>query len=323
MKRLIWFCILVAISWLAWKYYPEIEHRARERTGPQAVPPAEKSQPAAVTPATPSVPAPSAVVATKPVAPTERFDPEIERRYPMPEFQPIEALVGNWLAVPATAFPRQVVIHAPVSMTVAGGLGTAKLEAGAKVVALGAQDGMLSIAPAIDSPVRGQIAIDQTNFKQVMNDVYEKFKQRKRDEVLAHRRSAQSSKAAAPVASSVPGLPELLDPPGEDPPAGVLAKIGPRPAQEPDLTIPIMIASINERQAAAARHKRQSEPKLSDIKGWGRVRYRDFDGEPYWSAGVRYTAKTIFGEFPAEAVALMRHGKVVKWVYAGTGEPVF
>jgi hypothetical protein len=37
---------------------------------------------------------------------------------------------------------------------------------------------------------------------------------------------------------------------------------------------------------------------------------------------VRYTARTIFGEFPAEALALLRHGKVVKWVYAGTGEPL-
>jgi hypothetical protein len=324
MKRVIWFLILVAVAYFAWKYYPEVERMARERAGTQSVPPPAETQPASKSTATPTVaPARSTAATTKPAAPAEAFDPEIERRYPMPEFKPIEALVGNWLAIPPSAFPRQVILQAPVSMVVAGGVGTARLDAGSKVLALGAHDGRLAIAPAIDSPVRGQVAIDQTNYKQVINDEYDRVKERKREEVLALRRTAQGSKVSVSEPPSVPGLPALLDAPGEEPPAAVLAKIGPRPAQDPDRTVPIVVASINERQLAAARNKRESEPKVSEIKSWGRVHYRDFEGQPYWAATVRYTARTIFGEFPAEAVALIRRGKVEKWVYAGTGEPVF
>ena len=105
---------------------------------------------------------------------------------------------------------------------------------------------------------------------------------------------------------------------GAAPPPAVLAKIGPRPAQNTDLTVPAVQASIAERQRA----KKNAEPPTGVPLGWSPLHLREVEGEPYWATSVRYTAKTIFGEFPTEAVALIRHGKVVKWIYAGTGEPL-
>ena len=105
---------------------------------------------------------------------------------------------------------------------------------------------------------------------------------------------------------------------GPPPPAAILAKIGPRPAQHEDMSVPVVEASIAERQ----KTKKHAEPPAGVALGWGAVRFREIEGEPYWVAAVRYKARTIFGEFPTEALALIRHGKVVKWVYAGTGEPL-
>jgi hypothetical protein len=333
MKRFIWFLILVAVTYAAWKYYPEIERLARERTGADIARKEPSAEPAPKLTA-PAEGAPKPDAAISPL--DAGFDPEIVRRYPMPVFKPIEALVGDWKAIPRTAFPRQVTIKQPLDLKLSGGIGNARLEAGTKVVALAAENGSLSLAPALDSPLQGELAIDQTDFKTVLAGVYERFKARKRDDVLALRRNAQESRTTvtstrpagnpstkSPAGSSNSSLPELLDGKSADPSPQVLASIGPRPPQNADGTVPAMITSINERQAAAARKQRESEPKLADIKSWTRLRVQDFEGEPYWASSVRYTARTIFGEFPAEALALIRQGKVVKWVYAGTGEPVF
>ncbi|MGI8604811.1 MAG: hypothetical protein ACR2OZ_17720 [Verrucomicrobiales bacterium] len=324
MKRIAWFLILVIVAFLAWKYYPLIEKRARERTSTRLIPQAEQppeSRGKPAEPAAPPIPARQALPQSSAVpSPVETFASDIEQRYPMPEFKPLEVVVGNWRAVPPTAFPRQVAVKVPVSLRLPGG--TARVDPGAEVVALSIQEDLLTVAPAIDSPARGQVPVHETDFKEVLTEVYEKFKEIKRQEVVAMRRQAQTARTKPPV-SSVSSLPELLDPPGEEPPRAVLARIGPRPAQNTDRTVPAMTASINERQLTAARGKRASEPRLAEITSWGRVRYREMEGEPYWVGSVRYTARTIFGEFPAEALALMRHGKVIKWVYAGTNEPVF
>ena len=326
MKRFIWFLILIGVAYAAWKYYPEIEKLARERTGADSSAKDESSGAPATIVAPAERPAAPAAAAASPL--DAGFDPEIVRRYPMPVFKPIEALVGDWKAIPPSAFPRQVTTKVPLDLRLAGGAGSAKLEAGTKVVALGAANGSLSLAPALDSPLQGELPLDQTNFKDVLAGVYEKFKERKRDDVLALRRGAQDARTTvaatrSPTGTTASNLPELLEKPGTEPTPDVMSTIGARPPQNADGTVPAMVASINERQAAAARKKRESEPKLADIKSWSRLRVQDFEGEPYWAGSVRYTARTIFGEFPAEALALIRQGRVVKWVYAGTGEPVF
>jgi hypothetical protein len=310
MKRFIWLVILAAAVYGVWKYYPELERQARSRTetpveGPGGVMVPDEFPDAAPAGSRGTAAAPAAVALEKDVA----------DRFPLPEFKPIEALVGGWKKVPASAFPRQVTLKVPATLRLTGGTGTGVLEAGRKVYALsGTPDGSLVIAPSTDAVMRGVVPMEATDFQSVLGSVYEEFKKRKRAEVEKLREAARREAEAA-VASVGGGGPAGG---AGVPPATVLSKIGPRPVPQADSSIPAVVASIAER----SRAKKQSEPPAGAALGWGPVQYREVDGEPYWAARVRYTAHTIFGEFPTEALALMRHGRVVQWVYAGTGEPL-
>jgi hypothetical protein len=314
MKRFVWLLILAAAGYGVWKYYPELERQARSRT--EAAEEAAQGREAAGGPA--SVPAtfPDAAPAggRPPGAPpsavtvTPSTDDELAARFPLPEFKSLETLVGGWKKIPASAFPRQVTLKVPATLQLTGGTGSGVLEAGRKVYALaGMPDGSLVIAPSPDAVMRGQVPMEATDFQDVLQSVYDDFKKRKRTEVERLRASARREGAAGTRAGG-----------GEAPAATVLAKIGPRPIARPDATVPAVVDSMAERQ----RSKKQAEPPPGSTLGWGGVHFREVDGEPYWAVGVRYTAHTIFGEFPTEALALMRHGRVVRWIYAGTGEPL-
>ena len=310
MKRFIWLVVLAAAGYAVWENYPKLERLARERTAGavRGASPGHAEQTSAAR-ATEGLSPPSAPPTT--AAPTAEDD--VAKQYPLPEFRPIEALTGDWKKIPPSAFPRQVTLQTPVTLQLAGGGGTGRLDPGAKVMAVSADNGRLTITPSIGATMRGVVEIDQTDFKSVLGEVYEQFKSRKRAEVAKLQQQARDeAKTAGPALTAV------LAPHRADPPPSVRAKIGPRPEQNADRTVPIMLASIAERTAK----KKESEPKLRDIHGWGVVGFREFNGEPFWAGSVRYTAHTIFGEFPTEAIALMRHGKVDKWIYSGTGEPV-
>ena len=75
-----------------------------------------------------------------------------------------------------------------------------------------------------------------------------------------------------------------------------------------------MVQSIKNRDV--------TEIKLDEIDRWGPVRVDYFEGQVYWVASVHYKSPTLFGLVPAEAMALMRKGKVLDWVYPGSGEDV-
>lgn len=317
MKRFIWLLVLVAAGYAVWRYYPEIERIARERTGVeqgskegQGVEAIPDSLPGSKSTGTrEAVAPPDAVSVSRP------DEAEIAKKHPMPQFKPIEELVGGWKKIPASAFPRQVTLKAPATLKLTSGVGTSVVEAGRTVYALaGTPEGALVIAPAPDAVMRGTVPMDSTDFQAVLGAVYEQFKKRVRAEVEQRREAARREAAqASRTAVAVVGAPQ-----GESPSAETLAAIGPKPRQNDDLTVPIVEASIAERQ----RTKKHAEPPADAKLGWRPLHYREIGGKPYWVAGVRYTARTIFGEFPAEALALIRHNKVERWIYAGTGEPL-
>ena len=111
----------------------------------------------------------------------------IEEKYPMPEFQPIEQLVGNWKQIPPSAFPRKVTLKAKAKYIFAGGAGSSTAPAGAKTFAISLSGEKLVITPNTQSNVRGTISIDDTDYKEILGEEYEKYKQRKKKEVYARR----------------------------------------------------------------------------------------------------------------------------------------
>lgn len=225
---------------------------------------------------------------------------EFAEMFPLPEFRALEDLVGGWKELPASVFPREITAKKEVEM-VLGDAGKSVIPPGTKITALSIEGSLLTVASNRTSPVRGSVEMDDTDLKEVLTRVYENFKKRKINYALAQREQARRKKMAGVLASR----------------AAEAAKgnlLGPKPQSDGSGRVSAMVSSINNRDV--------TEFNVGMIKGWGAVLYDEIDGEPYWTGTVSYDAKTIFGTFPAEAMALMRRGKVEKWIYSGSHEPV-
>ena len=65
-----------------------------------------------------------------------------------------------------------------------------------------------------------------------------------------------------------------------------------------------------------------TEIKLGGIKRWGSARPQMWNGKPVWTATVTYPTKSLFGTFDTEGMAIIDGGKVVEWLYTGSGEEI-
>lgn len=248
----------------------------------------------------------------------------IEEKYPMPEFQPIEQLVGNWKQIPPSAFPRKVTLKAKAKYIFAGGAGSSTAPAGAKTFAISLSGENLVITPNTQSNVRGTISIDDTDYKEILGEEYEKYKQRKKKEVYARRvRAREIAESEVELAQktssnntsqSRPNQVTSISRIPKDQLSDYENEIGEMPEADNDGRVPIMVSSI--------RSGAVSEIRLNEISYWGPIRYEIVDNRAYWTATVNYKTTSLFGTFPTEAMALMRNGKVENWLYTGSLEEV-
>lgn len=266
--------------------------------------PAKKTGPTIKTPARTDPP-------IEPVDPRtgDEEDPNdpLVKRYPMPRFNTIEQAVGNWQAIPPSAFPRQITIKKPVTAVLPGGVGSTTIQADSPVFALAARGGILTVGRTNTATILGQISIEDTDFKQVLGKEFDKWKANQRQVVMQKRaryRNVLAQTSATPVSTSRNE-------------AGLLAyekELGSKPVQLPNGHVTIMVDSI--------RRKDISEITMDIISGWGPVIREEVDGKYYWTATVDYKTKSMFGELNTEAQALMLNNKVIKWIYTGSGESV-
>ena len=267
----------------------------------------------------------------------DKIDP-IEEKYPIPDFKPIEELVGNWKKIPASAFPRQVTLKAKAKYVFAGGAGSSTAPAGGKTFAISSSGDKLVITPNKQSNVRGTISINDTNYKEILGDEYEKYKQRKKREVYAQRERARAIAATEietnqttsstntnenqenlgqiqeSLSMSINGRVTSISRISKEKLSDYENEIGKMPEAENDGRVPIMARSIRSGDI--------SEIKLNEISYWGPIRYEIVDNRAYWTATVNYKTTSLFGTFPTEAMALMRNGKVENWLYTGSLEEV-
>ena len=248
----------------------------------------------------------------------------IEEKYPMPEFQPIEQLVGNWKQIPPSAFPRKVTLKVKAKYIFAGGAGSSTAPAGAKTFAISLSGEKLVITPNTQSKVRGTISIDDTDYKEILGEEYEKYKQRKKKEVYARRvRAREIAESEVELAQETSSTNTSQSRPNQVTSISRIPKdqlsdyeneIGEMPEADSDGRVPIMVSSI--------RSGAVSEIRLNEISYWGPIRYEIVDNRAYWTATVNYKTTSLFGTFPTEAMALMRNGKVENWLYTGSLEEV-
>ncbi len=320
MKGFIFFLLLVGLGAAGYHYREDIQKFVEQQTGggktpsealpefdatPAAEPGDSTPEPgdAASQPKVMAEPEPAPEPSPEP-EPEPQPEPEITNdkyaaQFPLPEFEPIEEVVGNWTAIPASAFPQNIQVKKDVDMMLPGGIGRSTAKAGSTVTALAISGDVLTLATHATASTRGSITMDQTNLKEVLTNVYENFKQRKTQAVLAQRDRARREEMRAEMEARAE---EFAKSAGEQPPVA------------PDGSVPIMVASI--------QNKDVTEFDVAKIDAWGPVLVDKIDGVEYWTGTVSYKATTIFGTFPAEAMALMRHGKVEKWIYSGSHEPV-
>lgn len=214
-----------------------------------------------------------------------------------PRFETIETLTGNWLKIPESAFspPREVKLlqDAEFKMSV----GTSKVRAGGIAFVIGAVNGVLTLAPTATSPARALLPIDGTDLKQRLNKIYEDWKIVRAEE-LKTIASRKQQMAAAPVAVA-----SSSEVDGEG-----------KPVRDGDGSYPLLVASMKRGQV--------TEVKPDNIIGWQPPQPAKIQGKDGWAVKVNYNAKTIFGDFPVEAQALVVDGRVQGWFYVGSGEEV-
>ncbi|MEC7863121.1 MAG: hypothetical protein VX646_04100 [Verrucomicrobiota bacterium] len=248
-----------------------------------------------------------------------QIDP-IEEKYPFPDFKPIENLVGNWEKIPSSAFPRQVTVKVKAKYIFAGGAGSSTIPAGRKTTALSFSGNQLIIAPSAQSKIRGKILINDTDYKEILGSEYEKYKNRKRKEVMTQRHRARLIAAEEEKnfnTQSIPSQSVTIATASKLPKARIAEyenRIGKIPKRGNDGRVRLMVSSLMAGEV--------SEIKLNEISHWGPIRYEIVDGQPYWTGTVTYNTTSLFGTFPTEAMALMRNDKVINWLYTGSLEEV-
>jgi len=222
-----------------------------------------------------------------------------EGEFVPPTFAPIEDLVKSWTAIPKSAFPRPVKLNKDVEFVMS--VGKSKVAAGGSALALAQEGTTLIVAPTETSPARSKIDIDDTNLKTVLTDVYEKWKPAwtaymkkqfdfKKLAAVRELSGGGSSNAKPTVASNV------------------------KPTRDADGTFPLLLASMKQGKV--------TEITPQNIKKWEDTKLETIDGKEYWTVIVKYTTKTMFGDFDVEAQARVFGGVVEKWVYTGSGEVV-
>jgi hypothetical protein len=316
MKGILVLILAAAIGYAAYEYvYPVVAEKMKfekhlpEQPAPVVETPApvkkqevvvEPPKPVMETPPPPKPePKPEPMVATpepKPEPPKPK-----EGEFVPPEYPPIETVVQNWTAIPKSAFPRQVKLKRDLELKMKIGNATAgtQVKAGGLIYAVGQDGANLLVSPTETSPMKGSVAIDDTDLKETLSQVYERWKVA-RTETL--RRAHEFKLAAAERAKNAP-------PPSAGGGGGVAGN--PKPTKDADGTYPLLLASMKSGQV--------TEIKPDNIKEWGEVQ----QGEGgMWTVIVKYETQTMFGKFDTEAQAQIKNGRVEKWIYTGSGELV-
>ncbi|MHB1077971.1 MAG: hypothetical protein ACYC67_01125 [Prosthecobacter sp.] len=221
-----------------------------------------------------------------------------------PVFPPVDELTQNWAVVPKGFFntPKQVTMKKDLELKMQMGKATAAttFKAGTKIFVMGQEGTNLVVGASAGSPMRGLVAMDDTDFKDVFTAAYEQVKVVQTENARkahAYRLAAAERAKNAPAAS-----------------AGAGSSSNDKPTKDADGSYPLLLASMKAGEV--------TEIKPDNIKSWSDPTQEKIDGAEYWTVNVKYETQTMFGKFETEAQARIKNGRVEKWVYTGSGEVV-
>ncbi len=165
---------------------------------------------------------------------------------------------------------------------------------------MGQEGANLVVGASAGSPMRGLVAMEDTDFKDVFAAAYEQVKIVQTENA---RKAHEYRLAAADRAKNAPA-----------PASGGGSSSNDKPVKDADGAYPLLLASIKAGEV--------TEIKPDGVKSWGDPAQEKIDGTEYWTVNVKYETQTMFGKFETEAQARIKNGRVEKWVYTGSGEVV-
>ena len=216
--------------------------------------------------------------------------------------------------------PKTVKIENATKIPTLSGEGQVRLRKGDVVTLLNRKDDVL-IVEKPDSNGKGEISPKDTDlFQQLAKQIYEK--------------EAGGAVAVTTPPAPVPvPVPNPVPAPNPTPVAGVdptptptpepmpVVEPEPEPAPTPapvggaKLSDDEIIALMKESIAGGAVKEFTSD----QVKGWKPNGDETIDGTEYQTGLAAYEAATIFGVRPVQAKALIKDGKIERWVYAKSG----
>lgn len=213
-----------------------------------------------------------------------------------PKVETLEELTKNWTVIPPSAFPRKVKLLREVVFK--SDVGLARMPPGASVLALACDKGILNLAPSESSPIRGMVRVFDTDLKTQFRESYQTWATARADALRKQQAEQQRARAVAEPQGTVP---DGVDQSG-------------KPVRNADGVYPVLLASMRSGQVTDITPKK--------VKKWGSPQLAMMEGRPTWVIDVNYDTIVFCGPIEAKAQAHVRDGRVIRWVYPGSGEPV-
>ncbi len=212
--------------------------------------------------------------------------------------------------------PKTVKIENATEIPTLSGEGQVRLRKGDVVTLLNRKDDVL-IVEKPDSNGKGEISPKDTDlFQQLAKQIYEK------EAGGAVAVTTPPAPVPAPVPAPNPTPVAGVDPtptPTPEPMPVVEPEPEPTPTPGPvggaKLSDDEIIALMKESIAGGAVKEFTSD----QVKGWKPNGDETIDGTEYQTGLAAYEAATIFGVRPVQAKALIKDGKIERWVYAKSG----
>ena len=212
--------------------------------------------------------------------------------------------------------PETVTIENPTIIPTSGGEGQVRLRKGDIVTLLNRKDDSL-IVEKPDSNGKGKISPKDTDlFQQLVKRIYE------REAGGAIAAATPPATVVAPAPAPAPAAPApapvaKIDPVVSNPEPMPVVEPTPAPAPVEDTKLgdDEIIALMKDSIAGGAVKEFTSD----QVKGWKTNGEETIDGTEYQTGLAAYEAATIFGVRPVQAKALIKDGKIERWVYAKSG----
>ena len=211
--------------------------------------------------------------------------------------------------------PETVTIEKPTVIPTSGGEGQVTLKKGDVVTLLNRKNDSLIVEKS-DSNGKGKISPKDTDlFQQLVKRIYEREAGGAVATAPAPVPAPVPAPAPAPAPAPVPVA--KIDPvvPNPEPIPVVEPTPDPAPAVDAKLGEDEIIALMKDSIASGAVKEFTSE----QVKGWKANGEETIDGTEYQTGLAAYEAATIFGVRPVQAKALIKDGKIERWVYAKSG----